>query len=95
MAIQQKSVERGVHVAIRRHFISVIHTGDVMANQTKTICGGFNIPVRFWADNIRRLISKGGANQQPVGLGFGGDGLDLTPQKPGLDGNVHIKDLPR
>jgi hypothetical protein len=29
-----------------------------------------------------------------VGLGFGGDDLDGSPEFFGVDGDVHIKDLP-
>ena len=63
--------------------------GDFRPQSPEALGGGFDIPVGIRAAQVGFLPGKGGANQQPVGLGFGGDGR-YRPREPGwLDGNVH------
>ena len=47
---------------------------------------------KYGTDLVKRAREQ---KQDPVGDGFGGDHFNFSPQRPGVDGNVHIKDLLR
>ena len=74
--------------------IAVFGACDFRAESPQTISGGIHIPAGFGTMDLRRFVGKGSTDQKPVCLGFGGYDVDITPERPGMDQNIHIKDLP-
>ena len=74
--------------------IALLAPDDGGTQGAQAICRGFNVPVGLGAENVRGGIRQCRTDQIPVGHGFGGDHRDPSTELMGLDGNVHIKDLP-
>ena len=74
--------------------VAGIGSPDIRAQGVQAVCRCFDVPVGFRAEKLRGAIRKGRQNQQPMGLGFGGDGGDFAPQGGGKKGNIHIITLP-
>jgi hypothetical protein len=68
---------------------------DFSAKCGKTLNGCFDIPVGFSADKVRFAFCKGCTDQKPVGLGFGGNYFHRPGKLSGMNGKIHIKDLPQ
>jgi hypothetical protein len=67
---------------------------DFRAQCPQTFHCGLNIPAGCPAADGGGTVCKGRADQKPMGLGFGGDDLHGALQFIGLNGDIHIKDLP-
>ena len=72
-------------------FIKLVTFAAVVA--AATAAGAGDAPPSSWA--WLGFVREGGADEQPVRVGFGGDHGNFAPQRPGFQGDVHIKDLLR
>ena len=62
---------------------------DFCTQRPQTVSGCLNVPVGVRAAQTSFVFCKSGANQQPVRLGFGGDGCYRSPELCWLDDNIH------
>ena len=61
-----------------RYKISRRRFHDIRAKGVQTSGGGVHVPVGFRTVQDGRLIGEGRADQQPVGLGLGGDNRNIA-----------------
>ena len=73
----------------RRDGIAAFVGADVGAQGTEAFGGGVHVLVRFAAQDPGFLPGKGGADQQPVGLGFGGENGHRAGKAMGKDRHLH------
>ena len=91
MAVENRFCWRRIH---RDNGVAGIGSANFRTQAPQTARRGFDIPIGFGTDELGRVVGKGCADQQPVGLGFRRNNGNLSPQRMGMNGNVHIKDLP-
>ena len=90
------AIENGAfrHSCNGKYRVAGVCPGDLRPKGAQAFCRGGDVPVGFGADKLGGFVRESGADQQPVGLGFGGDDGNVPPQASGVNGNIHIKDLP-
>ena len=99
MFLAQKSVPAGEEGGFRDYFhrrdpVAEVGALDFGTQGAEAIGGGVHVPAGLRAADVRGSVCQGRADEIPVGLGFGGDDLDGSTEFFGVDGDVHIKDLP-
>ena len=74
--------------------IAGIRADDGRTEGAQAVGCRLDVPIGLAAKKLRRTVSEGGTDQISMGKGFGGDNRNAALEQTGLDGDVHIKDLP-